>query len=149
MGQDVQEEFDRFEDDPLGTLADYTVNIGTGGFVGFDAERGALRPGIVPSSQINLLEAGEDRLKDITGATALEEQVRRGEARFQEEARRREMQLRQEQQEAFQRDLAASRTAAAARGGSRVGGDRGGRRRGRAAQFNGTVLGEEREFLGL
>lgn len=113
--------------DVLNTGLNIVTNVGTGGLVGYDENGFSMSSGVLGAP----VEKG---LKDVTGATAAEEANKI--AREQVEAEREQVMndRKMQQQTNYRNQLAASRSASAARR--------------RQAQASGG-LGNEVDFLGL
>jgi len=125
------------------------TQVATGGLVGIDTESDniGLRGGVVGDALADHVvrpigQAIGEGIKDLTGATALEQQLEQTERRFAEE-REQANQERQEEIDQQGRDaVAASRTAAGGRSSSARAASR------RRSLFS-QLGSDERDFLGL
>lgn len=119
----------------LESIIDVAIQGSTAGLLGFSSDEGGLGTGIVG-------EAGVDVLKEVSGAKAAEEANEDARRRVDEERARIEEQTKQNQAQSAANQLAASRSAASARGGVSTPSSTG------QSRFS-NLGSDEADFLGL
>lgn len=119
-------------------IVNVVTQVSTGGLVGFESDKGGLTGGVTTRGVVNVVEPV---IKDITGATALEEANRQARSRFEEEKAAALKQRKEVKSDTARQQLIASRLAAGVRRGGGAAGGKGSRA---------TKLGsDESDFLGL
>jgi len=135
--EDFFEELPSAEDvsDLAGDVSEAGLNLSTLGMLGYKG--GKFRPGVTG-------RAGIDVLKDVTGASALEEANIDARQRFQEEKEKALAERKERKAKSAQEQLLASRKAGAARGGVKLFGPD----KTRVSRYS-TLGSDEQDFLGI